>query len=490
MPIDPRVPLGAISDDGRSSGGPLQTLGALMQIKERHDEWRVKQRAIEDDDATRRALQEYERPDDALEELWRQGRHQAATNLGKSIYEERSARLKEYSDKLKVYGAALEHAAQTGQGVTDNASYQTWRKSMIPVLTPVYGDGINDLLPTEYGDGTKVKQLIKAGTSRAATIAQEHNAVMEQNDAILKGLMRNPRSVKTLPDGTANPNFDPNVAAWSPNGMEAQDSYRRALAARLSLATNPQQWKQGLDDAYDNGTPLSVIHEFGEFGEGATERAKQLGLNVKEREDVKNDATRTRVAVAQAVTSARRAATGEEREDRLATGGGSGTGGRHYTQGQRDNEEDERDKEDREIEKSVKEANPSADFNYTTLPDDVRNDYVKRKVQNHDKRRVRLQGLPPILQAAQRAATEGDVDGYEKVRNEYNSLVNGADKLENHVKPPSTRGVVSPGAQASRRAELSEVMRALKTETDPVKIRELEKKRDELAPPSRGRGGR
>ena len=109
MPVmpDTRIPLSG--DDGGGGGrssfsSPLQTLGAMMQIKEQQQQFEARRRAFEDDTETRNALQQCERPEDAIEHLWKTGRPSAAANLSKDVLGERTAKWQESDAQLKLQG--------------------------------------------------------------------------------------------------------------------------------------------------------------------------------------------------------------------------------------------------------------------------------------------------------------------------------------------------------------------------------------------------
>ena len=74
----------------------------------------------------------------------------------------------------------------------------------------------------------------------------------------------------------------------------------------------------------------------------------------------------------------------------------------------------------------------------------------------------------------------GDVDGYAKLAEEYSEVTNGTGQLSDIVKPPKIEGAKTPGAQRIRQVELAAVLRALDVATDAARVRELEKRRDDL----------
>src|SRR4051812_34163149 len=159
---DSRVTLSGM--DNRPSPGLFGTLGAMMQIKEQQAQMQDRQqradadrRALEDDDAIRQTLPRYARPDEAIDDLYKQGRATAAAKLGTSIYNQRKAQTEAYDQQLVSSGKRLEQATQIGQGITDDAGYQAARPALISLLAPVYGDGINDVLPTSY-DASHMKR--------------------------------------------------------------------------------------------------------------------------------------------------------------------------------------------------------------------------------------------------------------------------------------------------------------------------------------------
>src|SRR4030095_13778161 len=107
---DTRIALGrggGGGDSGGGGGGLFQTLGGLMQLGGARDQMEVRRMELErkrqdeeDDVAIRSTLQQYDTPDKAVEDLFKQGRARAANVLGKQVFDYRKSQFDGYTKHL------------------------------------------------------------------------------------------------------------------------------------------------------------------------------------------------------------------------------------------------------------------------------------------------------------------------------------------------------------------------------------------------------
>ena len=513
MPVmpDTRIPLSGIDDGGQRPSSPFQTLGAMMQIKEQQQVYQARQREAErmqqeadDENATRAALAESPRPEDAVTRLVQEGRHGAAAGLAKNVYGERTARLQAEDARFKNHQTRLEQGAQILQGVTDEASYQTARKAVLELVQPIYGQSVNDWLPTNY-DAGKIKQLIAAGTGRAQAIQQQQNDNQTRLRGYELGLMTADEAMSAFgPDAKRSPD----VGKWSARALEQQEAQREVMARRLLGANSKQEWDDILGDEWENGTSQLVIQGFGGWDADAKKRAERLSMTSKDRAQAlvsrANAANATsRVGIAEDAEERRRLVA--EAAARKAAGGGSaGPQSRVLTTApSRNAEDDSIRKENTETEKWLLEqwrGSPMAGAalgktgyeNLQKTYDDptveakiapIRKEYVARRVEAHNKQRERLQGLPPIEQAAQAAKANRDRTGYLKLQDEFKAITNGVAKLSDFVPwDDINAGVHTPEIDTARQQELDEVLKKLENTNLPADQKAaLRRRMDELS---------
>lgn len=468
MPVmpDPRVPLGAVTDGGGQSSGPFQTLGALMQIKERYDAYKDKQRADEDDDATREALQMYQRPEDAIEHLRKAGRYRAVAALSQYTHAERKAQFDEEDAALKSHQARFEQGTSMLDTVTDDKTLGLIRPQMLKMMAPTLGEEATaNLIPSSYGDGKWKEPLIKAGTSRALQIQQKRDNLAQLGVAHGLGLVKTSefRNAMGLPD-------DKDIAEWSQNALKAQDQYREILGRELKEATNDGQYQTIMEAAVEHGYPEVVIKGFPPtWSEANAPRAGRLGMTVYEQENAAANQTRAEATA--------------DREDRLGRGG-------TVTEARKIAEEERRETEDAATETFAQEAFKKAhplgtwkreggrlvppDFSYDGLSDDAKLEYVKRRVRTQDKYRDRILGLPPTREAAKAALASGDTEGYEKLRGEFAAVTGKVGDFDSYVGLKS-RGAAPAGAPGNRQQieQLQKQLLALDPEKDAARMMEL-----------------
>jgi hypothetical protein len=517
---DTRIPLSGLSGGlggggGQASPGPLGTLGAMMKIKEEQQEFQRREReaeaarlAQEDDDELRWALQTYDRPDEAVDHLWKAGRAGVALKLSKSVAEERKARLEQYGAKVKSDGERLGQAAQILQGVKDDRSYQTARPAVLALVEPIYGQTINDALPTTYDEG-RIQALVKAGTTRALTLQDEHNDVMEAQNLIQLGVAAGPPQPVPVLDAQGNPVIDP--ATGQPKmrmqpgmrtkgGLEAIEGYNGLLTRRLSKAPTQQVWDATLEQGYNLGAPLDLLKGYGPWNEDATKRAQQLGLTIPQEETGKVAQTNAAANLVRARATAARAAAGG------AGGGGLTRSERRIVDTKADDEYEEveewaRERHAKAFENAplvvpdpdrpgkTKPAGPAPDFSLQQLSKADQLEYVRRRLRIENNRRRNSQ-MKSIDDAAKEAAETGDVAGYEKLRDMYDDLTQGlVPRLETRIPPPPgtrrattlTSRVAGPTpAQTDTRKRLDEINALLMSTRSAAEREKLIKEQKQL----------
>src|SRR3990167_5772343 len=133
-----QIPLQTQLPQARS---PLQTLGALAQLREARDMQESRdllneqrRRALDDDQAIRSALQQHETPDDAVTTLYRAGRASAAGSLSKSLGDWRKEQGGALKEQLANSETKLKLSTQIAQGITDEPSFQRGKKAIASLL--------------------------------------------------------------------------------------------------------------------------------------------------------------------------------------------------------------------------------------------------------------------------------------------------------------------------------------------------------------------
>jgi hypothetical protein len=486
---DTRIPFGAFGGDGggqqqSGGGGMFGTLGQMMQIKEQQMVYQDRQRKaeadrreLEDDDAIRTTLPNYEKPEDAITALYGQGRATAAAKLGSSIFTEREKQTKAYDAQLESTGKRLTQATQLLQGIKkgDNVAYKAVRPAVIELVRPMYGDAVNDLLPTEYNEET-MRAVIAAGTKRSEQIQAEHNAAQILLQAHREGAIANPYQ----PGGPlAQAGVDPG-AKWSEAYLKIQDLHKQAAATVMPNAQNKQQWDGYLETFHNQGMSDDTARQIPQWNEANPKESLQavalLGVSPKDRADDARQAARdAKVGEHEKVMETQgqaRVDIARTRANTAAANAGTGgtTGrGRQLTETSRYNIRKERNKRNGVIEKEF-DSNPDKH----TEP--VRQQYVDQKLQSENDARNE-EGMAPLDVAAKQAVAANDRTAYDRVRDKYNAVTAGYRKLEDVVPWP-------PRTPAEIRSAIDKLAEDLKKEADPAKQVILRGKIAKLRTPS------
>jgi hypothetical protein len=405
-------------DGGQSRGGGgalggFGTLGAMMEIKEKQRELQqrrqreeVTRREMEDDDAIRTTLPKYDRPDEAIDDLYKQGRATAAAKLGTSIYNERKAQAAAYDAQLVSAGKRLTQAGQIAQGISDDATYRPARAALVELLQPLYGDGINDMLPTVY-DPKQMKSIIASGTARAQQITAEHNAATEIQTALDKGVDR-------------------------------AEKFTKIGSNLLSQANSKEQWDGYVSQLYSMGAPKNVLAGFGDWDDAdpaaARTRASKLGLTGKEESDITRAADRdkvlkdqgderNRIARGRAATAALHAGDGD--------GGSVGGRGSAVTATKHAELRKSRNKAFDDLDELYR-ADTKGGVKFGEGEDEAKGEYVSRRIQIEDDDRD-AHNMLPMKVVAERAVAAGDKKAYDTIAEKFKGTTKGLLTLDQVV---------------------------------------------------------
>jgi hypothetical protein len=239
---------------GQSSPGmmnPMSTFSQMMNVQEQQALLQERQQQAQklaqeqaDDQAIRQTLQRHDRPDDAVDDLYHQGLVTAATKLGTGVYNQRKAALQDHELQLKDTNERLDTAGRMASSASDDASWGPVRPAIAQLLQPVYGNAINDVLPTRY-DKAKVDALL-----RSSMTAQE----------------RNSKDQEALRLAADQPQKD-----W-----QNKDHWMQLSRQYLSQAADGNDWSKRIGDLHGMGAPdavLSVLPKYDPANPAATMKA-------------------------------------------------------------------------------------------------------------------------------------------------------------------------------------------------------------------------
>lgn len=365
--------------------------------------------AQEDDHAIRTTLSQYNgAPDDAIGDLYKQGRYSAANLLGKQVYDHRKAQADAYQQQLDNYNKRLKVSGNIMSGVTDDPSYQNARPAVLAMLQPVFGQGVNDILPTSY-DKDHIDKLLKMGMDAQERNQVEQNAVTNAKDAI------------RLQNQTANDN-----ETYKKNQLEARKYWQGALSTGLGNARNQSEWDFWQEQAVTNGAPKDLVAGYGrQWSAENAAHAKSLGMTSAQDEAAAR-------ADAAAARSDRRLTLAEEAAQRAQAnfdaGGAGGGRGTKLTAGALSNVAQETAKEYAKLETEIRDTYMikagKQQGEYAEIPPAMQQEYGRRRMQiaNTD-RKARL--LPTYEESLAQAQTSGDTAGAAKLQAEMNNLLGG-----------------------------------------------------------------
>jgi hypothetical protein len=270
--LDPRI---ATSIATPSSVSPFKTLGQLATLREQEDVNRQRgllneqrRRDLDDDAAMRDVLSRTHNVDDAIDELYHQGRAQAAGYLSKQVYEQRKSAADQTKEQLAANKQRIDMATQVLQTVNDQKSLDTARAAIRPLI----GDDLFQYVPAEYGDGSGVKQVVGWGTTRAEFLRQ-------QNDAIDHAFKAVDISLQAARDADQR----------QKNKDDAAQYWTKAASVALSNTRNQGEWDNYQRIAVGFGAPAPIIAQFGpQWSPDAVAHAKKLGMTQAETDSAAN----------------------------------------------------------------------------------------------------------------------------------------------------------------------------------------------------------
>lgn len=409
---DTRIALGGSSrGEGGGSSNPFQTFGQILQLKDVRDQMETRRmqmeklrQAEEDDHAIRSTLGHYGNPDDAIGDLYKQGRYSAANLLGKQVYDHRKAQADAYQQQLDNYNKRLKVAGNIMSGATDDASYKTARDAVVSVLQPIFGQGLNDILPTVYDKG-HVDNLLKMGMD-----AQERNQV-EQN------AVTNAREAIRLQNQTANDN-----ETYKKNQLEARKYWQGALSTGLGNARNQSEWDFWQEQAVTNGAPKDLVAGFGrQWSAENAAHAKSLGMTSAQDEAAAR-------ADANAARADRRLTLAEEAAARAQANfeaGGAGGGKGKLPPATQSvvarNTADDYAKLETEIRDAhmIQAGEHRGEWN--PIPPALQEEYGRRRMRIANADRA-AKMLPTYEESIAQAEAKGDTAGASKLKAEMNNL--------------------------------------------------------------------
>lgn len=434
--LDTHIPL---SSQGPQSRSPLQTIGALGQLQAQQELGQQRrlineqrQRALDDDEAIRTTLPKHARPDDAIEDLYSQGRASAAAALSKNVFEFRKSQAEAVKTDLDNRKAKFKMASQIARGAIIDGTENGWQSSR-PAIAALVGEDLSKNLPTMYD---------KKAIEGALAWGDEYDSYLDGNlkatDAALKAIeLQHAPEVDELKRGDLK--------------RKANDEWVKSASNAFGTV------KPGDESAYEKnasvllgaGMPPAVLELFGKFDEGFADRARKLGMTSSEEVSAENSAAIRKQAEATAKeTKSYHDATLEQRrldrEQRAAGTGGSGSKGltpnavsdlkvrknRAYTEAEKAYATAVENLRDSTTGQVREKATPEEKQEYEA----VTREHGQRKLQIEDAFRDEM-GMPPIL------ATELSIRNdktkaadLRKIRNEYKMLTGNETPLEQLTK--------------------------------------------------------
>jgi hypothetical protein len=277
MPIDPRIALGTTLPQMRS---PIQTLGALAQMREnqqqaedRQLQMEARRRALEDDAFVRESLSRHQgNPDAAIDDLYKTGRVTAAGALSKQVFERRKAMGEQMKTDLQNDKDSVAFAAQILNGVKGEQDFQAARRA-ISALRPndQQWQGLVSQLGDTY-DPDRVKQAVTWGTDLKTQFDQQQRAFDNAHKAWelqLKVSEEGREREKTM--------------------VEVRGLYQKSASDMLSTARNQEQWDSFQRLLAHGGVPTDILARFGnKFSPESVERARALGMTAAEEENARH----------------------------------------------------------------------------------------------------------------------------------------------------------------------------------------------------------
>lgn len=441
--LDTRIPLGVQTPQ---SSSPFKTLGQLAQLREQRGQDEERQlanekhrRELEDDDALSAALQRHSNVDDAVDELYQQGRADLAAGLSKHVSDARKSALDRVSAQADADKKRMELGTNIFQTVNDQQSLETARAAARPII----GDDMMQHVPTEYGDGSAIKQVVGWGTSRQQFLQQQQEVIANAHKAVELS------SAAARDWETRNENKRKAAVEWT-----------KTVGNALALTTNQDEWNKyqrlAVDPVNGLGVPAPVVAQFGTlWSPDAAKKAKKLAMTPAEQDASANAASNV-VAREREV---------KVREDLLKDQEAGGpTRGRQLTPNALSDIEGDSQKRYDALEKDLRD--PTSTGTGKSLLELSRQDgdagaparreiaARKLRIENGDRRR---RGQPTIEEAERIYAEQGDALKLRQVRNAYKQLTGEDTPMEQVEK---LHAAIKKETDPAKRAALTEQLRA------------------------------
>lgn len=287
MPVDTSIYGGGGAGGGSRGSSPFGMLGDIMALSQwgqdmrdrrQMAKWRqqqidIREEQIADEDAIRGVIQKYALPDssevswdDAINELDESGRGRAGLLLRSKVFEIRKNQALEIGEKLKSETAMFGFASNMLKSVKDDIGYQR----VVPMLRKMVPQAAQ-FLPAEYDKDT-IDQLITSGQTHS-----EHLAAQKEIFDRANTIMTNAH------------NWAKDEREWTAKLPTLEHELTNLGSGYLSLARNQQEWDASMTrfsaalTGLPSDTKASIIGKFGNWGPGATERARMLGMSQAER---------------------------------------------------------------------------------------------------------------------------------------------------------------------------------------------------------------
>lgn len=434
--LDTRIPLSSQAPPARS---PLQAIGVLGQLQaqaELGEQRRLmneqRQRALEDDEAIRSTLPRHPRPDDAIEDLYRQGRPSAAAALSKNVFEYRKSQADALKTDLDNRKAKFKMASQILRGVLIDGTENAYQ-SALPAVRSLVGDDLASQLGSQY-DKKTIEGALAWG---------------DEYDSYLDGQLKATKAASEAMDLQHKPEVD--AIARAKNQEDAYTHWMKAASNSLGVVKNQQQLDTVRAALIGAGAPPAIFDQFGDYDAGFNERARKLGMTAAEEGQEANSAAIREQAKATAGETKRYhdAMIEERRRDREQRAAGAGTpGGRGITPTAVSELKVRKHRAYEEAEKAYKEAvdpllsqtDAKSGQRRTATPEDqaqyeaLTREHAQRKLQIEDTFRDEM-GLPPILATEyQLRSDKSKATDLRKIRNEYKMLTGEETPLEQLTK--------------------------------------------------------
>lgn len=255
----------------------MEQLRAYRSLnRERELEIQQKQRDLDDDDDIRSTITRFVPQggdgepdwDGVLNDLHSRGRGTAALRLQDKIIDVRKKQVDTLKSQLDNTQTTLKLASNIAQSITDQDSFSR----AVPQIGKLLGTNVASMFGSQY-DPKVIEQLVAQGMSASDLMQKQKNA-FDQAQKVL--------------DNTRNALKDDRD--WAEKQPKLHDDWTKVGSNYLSLATNQQDWEQGLSMLRQGMSMLppefreGVATQFGDqFSKEAVQKARLLGMTQGQR---------------------------------------------------------------------------------------------------------------------------------------------------------------------------------------------------------------